>query len=63
MALTRDPSAARPANHPRHLGVLYYVFRSDKHALEPDTNPPARGAADLTVATKPSPHLEGDYWM
>ena len=43
--------------------VLYYVFRSDKHALEPDTNPPARGAADLTVATKPSPHLEGDYWI
>lgn len=43
--------------------VLYYIFRSDKHALEPDTNPPARGAADLTIATKPSPHLEGDYWM
>jgi len=43
--------------------VLYYVFRSDKHALEPDTNPPSRGAADLTVGTNPSPHLEGDYWM
>ena len=43
--------------------VLYYVFRSDKHALEPATNPPNRGAADLTVAMKPSPHLEGDYWM
>lgn len=43
--------------------VLYYVFRSDKHALEPATNPPNRGAADLTVATKPSLHLEGDYWM
>lgn len=43
--------------------VLYYVFRSDKHALEPATNPPSRGAADLTVATEPKPHLEGDYWM
>jgi len=38
--------------------VLYYVFRSDKDALEPDTNPPGRGAADLTIATKPSFHLE-----
>jgi hypothetical protein len=43
--------------------VLYYVFRSDKHALEPAANPPSRGAADLTVAIFPSPHLEGDYWM
>lgn len=43
--------------------VLYYASRSDKHALQPDTNPPARGAADINVATKPSLHLEGDYWM
>jgi hypothetical protein len=43
--------------------VLYYVFRSDKNALESRTNPPSRGAAELTVATKPSLHLEGDYWM
>jgi hypothetical protein len=43
--------------------ILYYVFRSDKHALEPATNPPNRGAADLTIAMKLSPHLEGDYWM
>jgi hypothetical protein len=43
--------------------ILYYVFRSDKQTLERDENPPARGAAQLTVAAKPSPHLEGDYWM
>ncbi len=43
--------------------ALYYLFRSDKSALEPATNPHNRGAADLTVAMKPSPHLEGDYWM
>jgi hypothetical protein len=43
--------------------VLYYIFRSEKHALQPSTNPPSRGAAELTVASKPSPHLEGDYWM
>jgi hypothetical protein len=43
--------------------VLYYVFRSEKHALEPDTNPPARGAADLRVGRKPVTHLEGNYWM
>jgi SMODS-associating 2TM, beta-strand rich effector domain len=33
--------------------VLYYIFRSDKNALAPDTNPPARGAADLTIASTP----------
>jgi len=43
--------------------VLYYVFRSEKSALEPDSNPPARGAADLKVSRKPSLALEGDYWM
>ena len=43
--------------------VFYYVFRTDKNALEPTSNPPSRGAADLTIATKPSLHLEGDYWM
>jgi hypothetical protein len=45
------------------LWLLYYVFRSDKHALQPEENPPARGAAHLTVATTPKVHLEGDYWM
>lgn len=43
--------------------VLYYVFRSEKSALEPDSNPPARGAADLKVSRKPTPVLAGDYWM
>jgi hypothetical protein len=43
--------------------VLYYVFRSEKSALEPDSNPPARGAADLKVSRKPILALEGDYWM
>jgi hypothetical protein len=43
--------------------ILYYVFRSEKHAFEPDTNPPARGAADLRIGRKPKIHLEGDYWM
>lgn len=43
--------------------VLYYVFRSEKSALEPDSNPPARGAADLEVSRKPSLALAGDYWM
>lgn len=43
--------------------VLYYVFRSEKSALEPDSNPPARGAADLKVSRKPSLALAGDYWM
>ena len=43
--------------------VLYYIFRSEKHALEPKSNAPSRGAAELIVASKPSLHLEGDYWM
>jgi len=43
--------------------VFYYLFRSDKSALEPATNPPSRGAADLTVGMQPTLHLEGDYWM
>lgn len=43
--------------------VLYYVFRSDKQTLERDENPPARGAAQLTVARRPAVRLEGDYWM
>lgn len=43
--------------------VLYYVFRSEKSALELDSNPPARGAADLKVSRKPILALEGDYWM
>jgi len=61
----RSRSASMSGDLVRENGrcVLYYVFRSDKHALEPATNPPNRGAADLTVSTKPSPYLEGDYWM
>jgi hypothetical protein len=43
--------------------LLYYVFRSDKQTLERDDNPPARGAAQLTVSRKPLVRLEGDYWM
>jgi hypothetical protein len=43
--------------------VLYYVFRSDKQTLERDENPPARGAAQLTVSRRPLLRLEGDYWM
>jgi hypothetical protein len=43
--------------------VLYYLFRSDKHASELASNPTNRGAAQLTVAREPSVHLEGDYWM
>lgn len=42
---------------------LYYLFRSDKNALERDGNPPARGAAQLTVDRRPALRLEGDYWM
>jgi len=43
--------------------VLYYVFRSEKQTLARDGNPSSRGAAELIVATTPSLHLEGDYWM
>lgn len=60
---SRSSSMSGDLVHENGRRVLYYVFRSDKHVLEPDTNPPARGAADLTVATMPTPHLEGDYWM
>jgi len=65
MLFDRSRSSSMSGDLVRENGrcVLYYVFRSEKHALEPDTNPPARGAADLTVAREPSLHLEGDYWM
>lgn len=65
MLFDRSRSSSMSGDLVREDGrcVLYYVFRSDKNALEPDTNPPSRGAADLTVAMRPSPHLEGDYWM
>lgn len=43
--------------------TLYYLFRSEKHALEPTDNSPARGAAHLTIGRSPRLHLEGDYWM
>lgn len=65
MLFDRSQSSSMSGDLVRENGrsVLYYVFRSDKHVLEPATNPPNRGAADLTVAMKPSAHLEGDYWM
>lgn len=43
--------------------TLYYVFRSEKNALEEPSNPAARGAAHLMVGRLPALHLEGDYWM
>lgn len=62
----RATSASMTADLVCHKGrwSLYYLFASDKHANAPDrdTNPPARGAADLVVATTPLTHLEGDYW-
>jgi hypothetical protein len=65
MLFDRSRSSSMSGDLVRENGrcVLYYVFRSDKYALEPATNPPSRGAADLTVSMQPSPHLEGDYWM
>jgi hypothetical protein len=65
MLFDRSRSASMSGELVRENGrcVLYYLFRSDKRALEPATNPPTRGAADLTVAMQPTPHLEGDYWM
>lgn len=65
MLFDRSRSASMSGDLVREDGrrAFYYVFRSEKHATEPSTNPPSRGAADLTVAMKPTPHLEGDYWM
>jgi hypothetical protein len=65
MLFDRSQSTSMSGDLVRENGrcVLYYVFRSDKQTLERDKNPPARGAAQLTVATRPSQHLEGDYWM
>jgi hypothetical protein len=65
MLFDRSRSSSMSGDIVREGGrcVLYYVFRSEKNALEPETNPPRRGAADLTIATHPVPHLEGDYWM
>lgn len=65
MLFDRSRSSSMSGDIVRENGrcVLYYVFRSDKNALEPASNPPSRGAADLTIASKPSLHLEGDYWM
>jgi hypothetical protein len=65
MLFDRSRSSSMSGDLVRENGrcILYYIFRSDKHALEPVTNPPNRGAADLTVAIEPSLHLEGDYWM
>lgn len=42
---------------------LQYLFWSESDALHRDGNPPARGAAVLTVARHPRLHLGGDYWM
>jgi hypothetical protein len=65
MLFDRSRSASMSGELVRENGrcVLYYLFKSEKGALEPSTNPPSRGAADLTVAMHPSIHLEGDYWM
>jgi hypothetical protein len=65
MLFDRSRSTSMSGDLVRENGrcVLYYVFRSDKQTLERDENPPARGAAQLTVAAKPSVHLAGDYWM
>jgi hypothetical protein len=42
--------------------TLYYIFRSDKRALERNGNPPSRGGAELRIARRPALRLEGDYW-
>ena len=65
MLFDRSRSASMSGDLVRENGrcVFYYVFQSVKNALEPATSPPNRGAADLTVATAPALHLEGDYWM
>jgi hypothetical protein len=65
MLFDRSRSASMSGELVRENGrcVLYYLFKSDKGALEAATNPPSRGAADLTVGMQPSIHLEGDYWM
>lgn len=44
--------------------TLAYLYTNTKHADAPDraTNPHARGAAELVVASTPATHLEGDYW-
>ena len=66
MLTERATSTSRAA----HLGcvegrwTLAYLYTSTKHADAPDraTNPHARGAAELVVASTPETHLEGDYW-
>jgi hypothetical protein len=63
MLFDRSTSHSRSAELSKEgRWVLYYVYRSDKSALEPITNPPSRGAVELTVAISPQTHLEGDYW-
>lgn len=65
MLFDRSRSASMSGELVRENGrcVFYYLFRSDKSALEQATNPTSRGAADLTVGMRPSAHLDGDYWM
>jgi hypothetical protein len=62
MLFDRSQSSSMSGDLIREDGrrVLYYVFRSDKQTLQKDENPPS---AQLTVATRPLMHLEGDYWM
>jgi hypothetical protein len=66
MLTDRATSASRSANLGCHNGtwLLSYLYTGEKHADAPDrgTNPHARGAAELVVATSPKVHLEGDYW-
>jgi hypothetical protein len=65
MLFDRSRSASMSGELVRENGrcVFYYLFRSEKNTLEPATNPPSRGGADLTVGMQPALHLEGDYWM
>lgn len=41
---------------------LWFSYWSGAHAQERDGNPPHRGAAQLTITTKPKVKLTGDYW-
>jgi len=42
--------------------VLWFMFRSEAHALKRDGNPPRRGAAALVVSSVPKLQMRGDYW-
>lgn len=42
--------------------VLWFMFRSEAHALHRDGNPPRRGAAALVISSAPTLRMQGDYW-